>query len=80
MKIEKVEKVMRYKLPRWVVDPLNEECIEKCFDSFPPGRPFVFKIERFLTVAEMVKIGYLSNEEKKETIEKIPPEQKDLPF
>jgi hypothetical protein len=77
MHIEKADKVMRYKLPRWGVDPMNDEIIEKYYDSFPPGRPFIFRIENFLTEKEMLHIGYLQIEEieiKKE------PMQKDLPY
>jgi sulfur relay (sulfurtransferase) DsrC/TusE family protein len=59
LKIEKSEKVQRYKLPRWSTDPMNDERIEKVYDPMPPGRPYIFKIEYFLSDAEMKQIGFI---------------------
>jgi len=76
MHIEKADKVMRFKLPKWAYDPMNDDRVEKQFESFPPGRPFIFKIEKFLTIEEMTKIGYI----REENNDPPPPKQQNLPF
>lgn len=58
LKVEKSEKVQRYKLPRWTTDPMNDETIMRYDDPMPPGRPYIFKIENFLTQDEMTQIGF----------------------
>ena len=68
MRVEKADKVMRFKLPRWSADPLNEERIDKVFDAYPPGRPYIFKIENFLSNEEMIQIGFLNENEATEII------------
>jgi len=62
LKVDKSENVRRYKIPRWGYDSVNEERIDKVFDAMPPGRPFIFKIENFLTPEEMKQINFTSSE------------------
>jgi len=79
MKVEKSEKVQRYKIPRWTTDPMNEESIIRFDDSMPPGRPYIFKIEKFLNDEEMKQIGFISESTPIE--QPLPsPSQSDLPF
>lgn len=77
MKVEKSEKVTRYKIPRWTTDPMDENKVIRHDDAMAPGRPYIFKIENFLTPDEMKEIGFESDEP---IAPQLLPEQTDLPF
>ena len=79
MKIEKVQKVTRYKLPYWFSDPMDDNLVEQKSHSFQPGRPYIFRIERFLSADELAQIGYTNpNDEIEEKQPNV--KQADLPF
>jgi len=59
MKIEKADKVMRYKLPTWTTDPMDDT-IMRHEQPMPPGRPYIFRIENFCTHEEQKQIGFIS--------------------
>ncbi|MFT3753701.1 MAG: DUF5906 domain-containing protein [Paludibacter sp.] len=80
MKVEKADKVMRYKIPRWTTDPMDDTKIIRHDDPQAPGRPYIFKIENFLTPDEMTKIGFTISVEPEGIPAKEQTEQTDLPF
>lgn len=81
MKLEPVKTVCRYKIPFFAVDPMDENSVTRAEQAFPPGRPYVFKIEKFLSPAEMEQIGYLPKSAEPEAgTEKKEETQTDLPF
>ena len=80
LKVDKSETVQRYKIPRWNSYDLNDEKIEKFFDPMQPGRPYIFKIENFLTPDELIQIGFTTNEEQADSQPPKVIEEKTLPF
>ena len=81
MKIEKSEKVQRYKIPRWTTDPMNEESIVRFDDPMAPGRPYIFKIENFLSPEELKQIGFTTEPtEEPQCIAAQPQKEQELPF
>ena len=58
MKVVTVDKPARYKLPCWRIDPMDDESNVVYMEPQKPGRPYIFKIENFLTLDELTKIGY----------------------
>ena len=77
IKVDKSEKVTRYKIPRWTTDPVDETQIMRHDDPMAPGRPYIFKIDNFLTEDEQKQIGFIADQPE---VQKTDPEQKDLPF
>lgn len=80
MKVEKVDKVCRYKIPRWTTDPMNEDLIMRFDDPRPPGRPYVFKIKNFLTETELKEIDYIEPVPEKVVEQKIVQQTEEMPF
>jgi hypothetical protein len=81
MKIEKAEKVMRYKIPTWTTDPMDDAKVIRYDQPMPPGRPYIFRIENFCTHEEMKNIGFIPAASPEPVQPEIPqPEQTDLPF
>ena len=79
MKIPKTEKVVRFKVPAWVIDPMDEEKSIRTDISSGPGRPYIFTIDNFLTHEEQIQTGFIT-ETSPEPEQPKQPEQTDLPF
>jgi len=77
LKVDKSEKVTRYKIPRWTDDPSDNNTIIRHDDAMQPGRPYIFKIENFLTPEELKEIGFATDEP---IAPKPLPKQEDIPF
>ncbi len=78
MKIEKADKVMRYKVPTWTTDPMDDAKVMRYEQPMPPGRPYIFRIENFCTHEEMKNIGFIPATSPEP--EQPQPTQTDLPF
>jgi hypothetical protein len=73
MKVEKSVKVERPKIPVWENNPMDETPMRGVV-SYKPCRPYIFKIEKFLTADEMQTIGFVRKEIEPE------PVQTELPY
>lgn len=81
MKIEKADKVMRYKLPTWTTDPMDDARVMRHEQPMPPGRPYIFRIENFCTFEEQKQIGFIPATSTEPEQPEIPQQtQTDLPF
>jgi len=79
MKIPKTEKVVRFKVPAWVIDPMDEEKSIRTDISSGPGRPYIFTIDNFLTHEEQIQTGFIT-ETSPEPEQPKQPEQTEVPF
>jgi len=59
MKIPKTDKVVRFKVPTWGVDPMDNDKPIRSDISAGPGRPYIFTIDNFLTHEEQIQIGFI---------------------
>lgn len=73
MKIQKSDKVIRFKVPAWGFDPVDEKKVLRSDIPGGPGRPYIFNIDDFLTTDEQKQIGFIP-------ANAAEPEKTDLPF
>ncbi|VBB45205.1 conserved hypothetical protein [uncultured Paludibacter sp.] len=78
MSVKKSDKVVRYKIPAWVINPLDTEEYIKGDESKKPGRPFIFEVEKFLSPEEIKNLSIEKPDQQKD----VDPGEKqgDLPF